>query len=107
MNTGAASTTTFHTAINDRQPNYISPINENFNESCLSARTKSLFGNDDQSNSSIGESDNQVKQDNEMSLSINNLSLNITVNLITFFAFGLLSYFSHWLAYDGGNEVSI
>lgn len=47
----------------------------------------------------MGESENQIKQENEVSYTINNLSLNVTINLLAFIGFGFVSYSSHWLSY--------
>jgi len=47
----------------------------------------------------VGESENHMKQENEVSYTINNLSLNVTMNLLAFFGFGFVSYSSHWLSY--------
>ena len=47
----------------------------------------------------MGESENHMKQENEVSYTINNLSLNVTMNLLAFFGFGFVSYSSHWLSY--------
>ena len=48
----------------------------------------------------MGESENHMKQENEVSYTINNLSLNVTINLIAFIGFDFVSYSSHWLSYD-------
>jgi hypothetical protein len=47
----------------------------------------------------VGESENHIKQENEVSYTINNLSLNVTINLLAFIGFGFVSYSSHWLSY--------
>ncbi len=63
--------------------------------------TKSINQYFNEESSSVGESDNHIQQENEVSYGINNLSLNVTINLLTFIGFGFLSYSSHWLSYYG------
>lgn len=63
--------------------------------------TKSIIQDYNEESSSVGESENHIKQENEVCYAINNLSLNVSVNLLAFIGFGFLSYSSHWLSYYG------
>ena len=105
--------TSYHTANNEeRREDSVnlrinSAINENDGED--GSASMSFVGNNktnkshtqdfNDDSSSIGDSENLIKQDNEVSYSINNLSLNVSMNLITFILFGFISYQSKWFAY--------